>query len=309
MPTHPPVNTHRPTRRLLARVTTAAALATALGLGAIHTAEAAAPPRTTSPAPHPASAPRPASDGGWHQDGLSLNSADNKKVDAFAARARRAERAISPQVRAAALIANAQLIGFDHRLKSPDSLKRKVATKLKQHPGQTVDQALGTINDAVRFTLQWPDATYRRGVTTAAGLLSSWGNDSTRWSNTWSSSHGYKGINSAWRAPRSHQLFEVQFHTPESKRAQEVTHKLYEEQRLPGTPPERVRELQEQQNAIFAAVPVPPGAEQLTAPTRRLPAPAPAPAPAPVTAPAAPAPDRAPATAGRGPGHSPRLVH
>ncbi|MEU9119652.1 ATP nucleotide 3'-pyrophosphokinase [Streptomyces sp. NPDC048506] len=286
------MNTHRSARRTITRAATAAALATALGLGAVHTAGAAAPPTTPPPAPSPTPASTPASapasapdagsasgtdpDGGWHQDGLTLNAADNKKVDAFVARARSAERSISPQVRAAAQISHAQLIGFDQRLKSPDSLKRKVATKLQEHPGQTVEQALGTLNDAVRFTLQWPDGTYSRGVTTAAGLLSSWGNDSARWSNTWNRPTGYKGINSAWRAPRSHQLFEVQFHTPESKWAQEETHKLYEEQRLPGTPPERVRELQEQQNRIFAAVPVPPGAEQLTAPTRRLPAPDPA---------------------------------
>lgn len=263
------MNTHRTARRLATRAATAAALATALGLGAVHTAAAAAP--TTAPLPAPSShAPDP--DGGWHQDGLALNAADNKKVNAFVARARRAERSISPQVRTAALISHAELIGFDQRLKSPDSLKRKVATKMQEHPGQTVDQTLGTVNDAVRFTLQWPADSYSKGVTTAAGLLSSWGNDSARWSNTWSRSAGYKAINSAWRAPRSHQLFEVQFHTPESKWAQQETHKLYEEQRLPGTPPARVRELQEQQNAIFAAVPVPPGAERLTAPVRRLPA-------------------------------------
>ncbi|ARF59147.1 ATP nucleotide 3'-pyrophosphokinase [Streptomyces gilvosporeus] len=243
-------------------------MAGALALGAVHTATAAAPSaaqtRTTDPG------------GGWQQDGLSLNAAENKAVDAFAARAQRAARTISPQVRAAALLSHAALIGFDHRLKSPDSLKRKVATKLQEHPGQSVGQALGSINDAVRFTLQWPDSKYSSGVTTAARLLSDWGNDSARWSNTWHRPTGYKAINSAWRAPHSHQLFEVQFHTPESKCAQQETHKLYEEQRLPGTPPERVRELQEQQNALFAAVPVPPGARQLTAPTHRLPAPDPA---------------------------------
>ncbi|GAB7032693.1 ATP nucleotide 3'-pyrophosphokinase [Streptomyces sp. NPDC021749] len=238
------------------RAATAAALATTLGLGlGLGAVPAAA---------------GTADGGGWHQDGLSLTAADNKRVDAFAARARRAERSISPQVRAAAKISHAELVGFDHRLKSPDSLKRKVATAMRENPGRTVDESLGKINDAVRFTLQWPDAKYSQGVTTASALLSAWGNDSTRWSNTWHRPTGYKAINSAWRAPRSHQLFEVQFHTPQSKAAQLETHKLYEEQRLPNTPPERVRELQEKQDAIFAAVPVPPGAERLTAPTRRL---------------------------------------
>ncbi|WP_407551882.1 ATP nucleotide 3'-pyrophosphokinase [Streptomyces sp. Pv4-95] len=274
------MNTHRLTRRLVTRAATAAALASALGLGAVHTATASvavASPPTGAAAPRSApAADRPATDpdGGWHQDGLELTAADNQKVDAFVTRARQAERSISPRIRAAAELSDARLIGFDQRLKSPDSLKRKVATAMREAPGQTVDRSLAAINDAVRFTLQWPADEYSTGVTTAAGLLSAWGNDSTRWSNTWHRKAGYKAINSAWRAPRSGQLFEVQFHTPQSKAAQLETHKLYEEQRLPGTPPERARELQEQQNAIFAAVPVPEGAEQLTGPNGRRSAPA-----------------------------------
>ncbi|MFF8314125.1 hypothetical protein [Streptomyces lydicus] len=149
------MNHRRTASRLVSRAATAAALAAALGPVTTATATAAAP----AVPPPAATAPAAGSehDGGWHQDGLTLNSADNKKVDAFVARARRAERAISPQVRTAAVVSHAALIGFDQRLKSPDSLKRKVATKLRENPGQTADQALGTVNDAVRFTLQWPE--------------------------------------------------------------------------------------------------------------------------------------------------------
>ncbi|RXS84004.1 ATP nucleotide 3'-pyrophosphokinase [Streptomyces sp. TM32] len=258
------MNIPRTARRTVTRAATAAALATALGLGAVPTTTA------TAAAPHAVRAPGTDPDGGWHQDGLRLKAADNRKVDAFVARARRAERSISPQIRAIARISHADLIGFDQRLKSPNSLKRKVATWMHESPGQSVGTSLGMINDAVRYTLQWPAGKYSQGVHTAADLLSAWGNDSTRWANTWNRANGYKAINSAWRAPRSGQLFEVQFHTPESKAAQLQTHKLYEEQRLPGTPPARVRELQNQQNAIFAAVPVPAGAERLTAPAHRV---------------------------------------
>ncbi|WSJ27653.1 ATP nucleotide 3'-pyrophosphokinase (plasmid) [Streptomyces sp. NBC_01324] len=210
-------------------------------------------------------------DGWTGEGGLSLSPADNERVDQYVKEAERAERSISPQVRAAAWIAGAEVIGFDNRLKSPDSLKRKVAASLKEHSAQSAEAALATLSDAVRYTLQWRDDQYTDGVTTAAQTLSSWGNDSTKWSNTWGRGQGYKGLNTGWRAPRSGQLFEVQFHTPASKGAQEATHKLYEEQRLPGTSPERKKELQEQQNALFAAVPVPADADRLTAP--REPAP------------------------------------
>lgn len=209
-------------------------------------------------------------EGGWERDGLRLDAADNRKVDAYVARARAAEPAISRDVRAAADLSRAELVGFDHRLKSPDSLKRKVATDLKDHPERNVDDALARLSDAVRYTLQWPDDRYVTGVTLAAEVLSAWGDDTTKWSNTWGREKGYKGLNSGWSAADSRQRFEVQFHTPASKYAQEETHKLYEELRLPSTSPERKRELQDQQDAIFAAVPVPDGAPALAAPAPLL---------------------------------------
>ncbi|MGW7104321.1 ATP nucleotide 3'-pyrophosphokinase [Streptomyces sp. NPDC054838] len=248
--------------RTLTRAAVAAALATALGNGLTTTAGAA--PATTNPSP--AAAARQPGDGWAGEGGLSLSSADNQRVEEYVDDARRAERSISPQVRAAAWMAGAEVVGFENRLKSPESLKRKVATSLREHPGQSADAVLATLGDAVRYTLQWGDGQYTTGVTTASEALSAWGDDSTKWSNTWGRGAGYKGLNTGWRAPGSGQLFEVQFHTPESKWAQEATHKLYEEQRLPSTGPERKRELQEQQDAIFAAVPVPVGADRLTAP-------------------------------------------
>lgn len=280
--------------RTVTRSALAAALTTVLGLG-VGAATAADTGTDTD------SGPAAGTDsGGWKgEGGLSLSPDDNRRVDRYMERARQAERSISPQVRAAASMAGAELIGFEHRLKSPDSLKRKVATSLREHPGQNADTALAGLGDAVRYTLQLPEGRYTKGVTTASKALAAWKNDSAKWSNTWGRAEGYKGLNTRWRAPRSGQLYEVQFHTPASKRAQEETHKLYEEQRLPSTSPERKRELQRKQNALFAAVPVPKGADRLTAPE---PAGAPAPAPSGSQAPAqtssgAPAPASSPAPA------------
>ncbi|MVO90331.1 ATP nucleotide 3'-pyrophosphokinase [Streptomyces sp. p1417] len=226
-----------------------AALATALAIGA-----------------GPMAAAAPGDDGWTGAGGLALSGADNAKVDAYIDRAKEAEQSISVDVRTAAIASHAELVGFDKRLKSPDSLKRKVATSLKEHPEKNLDTVLKGLTDAVRYTLQWPDGTYTDGVATASSLLSAWGNNSTKWSNTWGRARGYKGLNTGWRAARSGQLFEVQFHTPASKHAQEVTHLLYEEQRLPSTGPARKKELQAQQDAEFAAVPVPPGAGRLSPP-------------------------------------------
>ncbi|WP_436739395.1 ATP nucleotide 3'-pyrophosphokinase [Streptomyces sp. BBFR102] len=208
--------------------------------------------------------------GGWKgEGGLTLTSGENSTVDAYLEEAREAERSISVQVRAAAAMSEAELTGFDQRLKSPDSLKRKVATALAERPERNVDTVLAGITDAVRYTLLWDDDSYTSGVSTVAHELDGWRNESTKWSNTWGRASGYKGLNTGWRAPRSGQQFEVQFHTEASKNAQETTHKLYEEQRLPSTSPERKQQLQREQDAIFAAVPVPAGAASLTAPEPR----------------------------------------
>ncbi|WP_051836734.1 hypothetical protein [Streptomyces sp. NRRL WC-3742] len=118
-------------------------------------------------------------------------------MDASLAEARDAEREITPRVQAAAALSEATLVGCDHRLKSPESLKRKIATALQTQPGEDVNQALSQINDSVRYTLQWPEGRYGAGVVVASSLLSAWGDDSVKWSNTWGRAKGDEGINSA----------------------------------------------------------------------------------------------------------------
>ncbi|GAA2062753.1 hypothetical protein GCM10009801_06130 [Streptomyces albiaxialis] len=260
-------------------------LATSFALGALQGgawAAGSAPAGSAPAVPAPSAAPpiAPADEpGSWHSEGLSLDAVENRQVDRYLEHARGAERIISTQIREAARRNGAELVGFEHRLKSPDSLKRKVATYMKgdeKHPPTNVDTALERVNDAVRYTFVWDDKKYTKGVRGASRDLVSWQYNSVRWANTWDSKDRYKAINSAWRDPLRDQKFEVQFHTPASKAAQEETHKLYEEQRLPGTPPARKAELQREQGRIFAAVPVPEGAGALTAPARTRPLPMPA---------------------------------
>ncbi|GAA0485208.1 ATP nucleotide 3'-pyrophosphokinase [Streptomyces sp. NPDC046215] len=260
--------------RTVHRPTASAALAVALSAVTISSALAGPPARPyPAPAGKPAQIERPGDgDGGWHADGLSLNAADSRKVDEFAVRAKETEEALSPELRAAARISHATLVGFDDRLESPDALKRKVAAAMKETPGQTADAALAKIGDSVRYTLQWTDGRYTKGVATASTMLASWGNENTEWSNTWGRKESYQGIDATWRDTRSGHSFQVQFHTPASKWARDAARRLSQEQHLPTTPGDRAKELQEHQKAIFASVPVPEAAAGL-----RAPAPAPRP--------------------------------
>ncbi|MBW1598715.1 ATP nucleotide 3'-pyrophosphokinase [Streptomyces sp. JJ38] len=203
---------------------------------------------------------------GWRQGDLRLDASQNAAVEAFLNRAAKAEKTISPQIRTVAAWTGAELVGFDYRLKSEESTKRKIATWLKDDPNQTVHEALDDLNDSVRYTLVWQDGEYTEGAREASHMLVHWGHDSVRWANTWKNRTGYKAINAAWKDPMWGHKFEVQLHTPASKWAAELTHPLYEELRLPSTSPERKAELAAEQARIFAAVPVPAGAAELKAP-------------------------------------------
>ena len=191
-----------------ASAVTSAALAAALAL-------TAAPGATAAPAPTAV---------GWEKDGLRLDVEENKAVDDFLDRAKKAEKHISPQVRTVAAWSGAELVGFDHRLKSEDSLKRKIATWLDADRSQTVHEALGDINDSVRFTFQWSDEEYTEGASTAARTLAEFGNTSVRWSNTWKNQTSYKAINTAWSDPMMNHKFEIQLHTVASHQAAVDTH-------------------------------------------------------------------------------------
>ncbi|MFC4908916.1 hypothetical protein [Actinomadura gamaensis] len=155
--------------------------------------------------------------------------------------------------------------GLQYSLKTSASLKRKLATLLQTRPGWNVNDALRGIKDSVRYTMSFSDDGYTAGVREAARCLRDDGYEPVTWKNTWSSD-GYRGINTTWRAPRTGQVFEVQFHTAASFRAKMVTHELYEKARLPGTTPDEANRLNQQQHDTFRQVPIPPGAADLRPP-------------------------------------------
>jgi hypothetical protein len=205
---------------------------------------------------------------GWAKEGLSLSPRENAEVNAFLEQARGAELKISGDLTDIKdSVPGADLAGFDRRLKEPDSLKRKVASDLLDNPNASARDLLSQIKDSVRYTYKIPDQAYADGVRQAVSAMKARGYEPVAgsWKNVWSS-EGYKGINSAWRDPVTGHVFEVQFHTPASFDAKMQTHGLYEQIRLPSTPPDVARNLQQQQNDIFGQVSVPPGASNIGRP-------------------------------------------
>lgn len=120
-----------------------------------------------------------------------------------------------------------RLAGLEHMLKGEDRLKEKIAEELLAKPEKTVKNAMSEVADSVRFTLSYPFERYAEGVTTDVGRLKAEGFELIKLKNLWSADQ-YKGINSQWRRSDTGTRFEIQFHTPESLEAKELTHGAYE---------------------------------------------------------------------------------
>jgi hypothetical protein len=182
----------------------------------------------------------------------------DSEVDAFLSRARDAEPGLTSDMKDInESVPGSELDGLEFRLKAEDSLQRKVATDLLENPNMSTEEALSQIKDSVRYTMKVPGDGYVDGVNEAVSELQAKGYENVSWKNTWGS-NGYQGINSAWRDPATGQVFEVQFHTPDSFAAKMTTHKLYEQIRLSDTPPDVKQQLIQEQGQIFAGVPIPP---------------------------------------------------
>ncbi len=150
------------------------------------------------------------------------------------------------------------LAGLEHRLKGKDRLTEKVTFDVTKK-GVTVEEALGNVKDAIRYTFCYPDDRYTEGVYADCDRLEAEGFQLVERRNSWDKEQ-YKGINSRWRVPGNGQLFEVQFHTQASLDAKEETHWAYEKLRVGVPTPTEQKELEDYQKRITARVPIPPGA-------------------------------------------------
>ena len=154
-----------------------------------------------------------------------------------------------------------RLAGLKNMLKGEDRLKEKIADYLRA-PDITVREALGMVPDAVRFTLTYSTERYAEGVRTDVERLKAEGFELIKLKNLWNDDQ-YKGINSQWRRPETGLRFEMQFHTPESLEAKELTHKAYERIRGSYASPTERRELEDYQRRVNALLATPPGTAEI----------------------------------------------
>jgi hypothetical protein len=197
--------------------------------------------------------------GSWRADGdRFLPAATNKRVDAECRRVADRERdRISPAMRAVeSQDPDRHLTGFDHRRKGRDRIKEKVCDKIEEY-GFSPEDAVSSVSDTIRYTLQYREASYTRGVREDIERLKGQGFELYKLKNYWAEEE-YKGINSQWIEPGSGQRFEVQFHTRSSFEAKQLTHRAYERLRTQQADEFEKMVLKAFQQKVSAEVPIPP---------------------------------------------------
>jgi hypothetical protein len=173
------------------------------------------------------------------------------------------ERAVFPaMLQIEAADPNRRLAGVEHMLKGEDRLKEKIAGALRARPELTATQALSIVPDPVRFTYTYDPDRYADGVLADVQRLKEIGLEEVKLKNLWSDEQ-YKGINSQWRRPETGLRIEVQFHTPASLEAKELTHKAYERIRSTDTSPTERNELEAFQRRVNALLDTPPGTAEI----------------------------------------------
>lgn len=155
----------------------------------------------------------------------------------------------------------ATMVGLDFRLKSEDSLARKIDADAKNEFDGDKEKAAENIGDSLRYTMQYSADSYSERVASTLKDLEEQGYE-MRVKNYWQEGNAYKGINVAVTAGDG-TIFELQFHTPQSFDIKEnEAHLLYEKYRVE-TDPEIRTSLDAQMREVGAKVITPDNPELL----------------------------------------------
>ena len=155
--------------------------------------------------------------------------------------AKKREPKITANINRIAMAVGGEAIGLEYRLKSPESMERKLKDRAERY-GIPPEKAQGKIKDALRYTIQLHPDVYTDGVKKAleeleaAGLVPA----SDEFENYWGRDDDYEGINMVLKDQDGF-LFELHFHTDESWETKMANHVEYEKFRTSKNPEERKR--------------------------------------------------------------------
>lgn len=153
-----------------------------------------------------------------------------------------------------------KLHGLEHRIKTKESIKRKVEKEIKEENKSLAD-ASSDIKDAVRYTTLSSTKDFVNNYDKFKRYMESKGYSEVRCKNYFQMfAEGkvkHKSVQSTYEDPEGY-LFEVQFQTPESQKAKDLKLPLYEERRKVGIDKQRAAILEKKMEDLALAVPNPP---------------------------------------------------
>lgn len=175
--------------------------------------------------------------------------------------AKKSEPKMTKDVTAVISRSGGKAYGLKNRLKTKESLERKIKTDAKQK-GVSLGQSAKSIKDAVRYTAVLDDNNFVDGYNSIKAQLAEKGYTETRCRNYFDlyrqGKAKHKQITTVY-ADADGNEFEVQFHTPSSIKAKEKKTSLYEEARDPKVSKERKTELGKQMDTLAKRVKTPEG--------------------------------------------------
>lgn len=184
---------------------------------------------------------------GYTGDGkFTGNESSEKLANSIFSEAVKKEPQITKDVKQAARISNSRMYGLEHRLKTKESIKRKIETDAIEK-GITNTESANDIKDAVRYTTIADDDTFVSSYNITKGSLESLGYSEVRCKNYFElykqGAVKHKSVQSVFQDKNGYK-FEIQFQTPSSQKAKNLKLPLYEERRKPGLSREREIELE-----------------------------------------------------------------
>lgn len=182
-------------------------------------------------------------------------------ADDIFGKASKKEPKISIDVKNAARVSGSKMYGLEHRLKTKESIQRKIETDSLEKEISS-DKAANDLKDAVRYTTITNDNQFVSSYNKFKRSMEARGYEEVRCKNYFDlykqGKVKHKSVQSVFQ-DRDGYLFEVQFQTPASQRAKDLKVPIYEERRKPGLSESRQKELEKQMVDLAENVPYPKG--------------------------------------------------
>lgn len=154
---------------------------------------------------------------------------------------------------------SAKMYGLEHRLKTEESIKRKIETDAF-NDDISIKQSASKVKDTVRYTAVSNDQDFTKNYKKIKRQLIEKGYSELRCKNYFDlyrqGKVKHKSVQSVFISPKGH-IFEIQFQTNASQKAKDKKIPLYEEARQKDISPDRLKQLEKQMEKLAEEVPDP----------------------------------------------------